>query len=174
MYLFSSPSSSQCQQIPSIKYDAFGQLKLSDTTLFLQGSHSSSPYQLHLYKHTFGNLSPDWSLKLAWPSGTWLQNYSESMRISSLIYSFISYGSTQYVYMVVISISDGSVSSRYKSSISWAPVWGSGTNEDYVVASIHCTTPCLLLFNRSTNIFTIKPFSGTDLYGMGIEPVTNR
>ena len=167
--MFSSPSSSGCQQIPNFYRYAWGQLKISDFSMFMLGVDPSSPYQLHLYKHTFGGTSPDWSLKLSWPSGTWTTNNSESLLISSSIYTFFAYGSTQYVYMVVISVSDGTVSNRYKSSISCTQVWGSAVNGDYIVAAVKLTsTYSLLMFNKATNLFDIKSFSG-NLYEIGLD-----
>ena len=162
--MFSSPSSSGCQQISNFNIFAYGQLKLSDSSMFLLGIHPAASYQLHLYKCTFGGNSPDWSLKLIWPSGVWTIDYSESLLISSTIYTFFPYGSsTKYVYMAVISQSDGIVSNRYKSSISWTYVWGSGANGDYIVASVQWSSDYLLMFNRATNLFDIKSFSGTYL-----------
>ena len=135
------------------------------------GIHPSSPYQLHLYKHTFGGTSPDWSLKLSWPSGTWTTERSESLLISSSsIYTFFIYGSSvQYAYMAVISLSDSKVSNRYKSSISCTQVYGSAVNGDYIAASVICSSSYLLMFNRATNLFDIKSFSGTYLYGIGLD-----
>ena len=167
--MFSSSSSSGCQQIPNFNGFAYGQLKISDSSMFMLGSHPSSPYQLHLYKHTFGGTSPDWSLKLSWPSGTWITRYSESLLISSTIYTFFPYGSSLYVYMAVISLSDGTFCNRYKSSLSWTNVSGSGVSGDYVAASVFWSSPCLLMFNRATNLFDIKSFSGTYLYGIGLD-----
>ena len=92
--MFSSPSSSGCQQISNFNSYAYGQLKISDSSMYMLGVDPSSPYQLHLYKHTFGGTSPDWSLKLSWPSGTWIINKSESLLISSTIYTFYPYGSS--------------------------------------------------------------------------------
>ena len=134
------------------------------------GSDPSSPYQLHLYKHTFGGASPDWSLKLSWPSGTWSINESESLLISSSIYTLFPYGSTKYVYMAVISVSDGTISYRYKSSLICTQVYGSGANGNYIAASVRWTsTYYLLMFNRATNLFDIKLFSGSGLYGIGLD-----
>ena len=137
------------------------------------GYHPSSPYQLHLYKHTFGNTSPDWSLTLSWPSGIWNTISSESLLISSSIYTLFPYGSssTKYVYMAVISVSDGTVSNRYKSSISCtnAFVYGSEANGDYIVASVYWSSDYLLMFNRATNLFDIKSFSTGVLYGIGLD-----
>ena len=170
-YLFSSPSSSGCQQISNFNSYAYGQLKISDSSMYMLGVDPSSPYQLHLYKHTFGGTSPDWSLKLSWPSGTWIINKSESLLISSTIYTFYPYGSsTQYVYMTAISLSDSTVVSRYKSSIAWTYVFGSGVSEDYIAASIYWSpSHNLLMFNRASNLFDIKSFSGTNLFGICLD-----
>ena len=164
--MFSFPSSSGCQQISNISQFANGQLKLSDSSIFMLGVDPSSPYQLHLYKHTFGGTSPDWSLKLLWPSGTWVTSESESLLISPSIYTLFPYGSPKYVYMAVISLSDGTVSNRYKSSISCTntQVFGSGVNGDYIAASVRWSSDHLLMFNRATNLFDIKLFSGINLY----------
>ena len=134
------------------------------------GNEPLSTYHLHLYKHTFGGTSPDWSLKLPWTSGVWNIGYSESLLISSSIYTFFPYGSsTQYVYMAVISLSDGTVSYRYKSSISCTFVWGSGVNGNYIAASLYwSSSPNLLILNRATNLFDIKSFSGL-LHGICLD-----
>ena len=166
--MFSSPSSSGCQQIFNFYQYAWGQLKISDSSMFMLGVDPSSPYQLHLYKLTFGNSSPDWSLKLSWPSGTWTTSQSSSLLISSSIYTLFPYGSSPYVYMAVISLSDGTVSNRYKSSIVCSNVYGSGVNGDYIVASVEWSSYCLLMFNRATNLFDAKSFSGS-LFGIALD-----
>ena len=163
--MFSSSSSSGCQQIPNFYFFAWGQLKISDSSMLMLGRDISSPYQLHLYKHTFGNTSPDWSLKLAWPFGTWNINFSESLLISSSIYTFFPYGNTtRYVYMADISVSDGTVINRYKSSTSCTLVYGSGANGDWIAASVRWTFSYLLMFNKATNLFDMKRFSGTTFW----------
>ena len=170
--MFSSPSSSECQQISNIYQYAYGQLKISDSSMFMLGVDPYSPYQLHLYRHTFGRTSPDWSLKQSWLSGTWTKFYSESLLVSSSIYAFFPYGtsSVSYVYMAVISLSDGSVNNRHKSSIICSFVYGSGVSGDYIAASVQwSSTYYLLMFNRATNLFDIKTFSGTSLYGIGLD-----
>ena len=167
--MFSSPSSSGCQQISNFYQYAWGQLKISDSSMFMLGVDPSSPYQLHLYKHTFGGTSPDLSLKLSWPSGTWTITNSESHLISSAIYTFFPYGSPRYVYMAVISLLDGTVSNRYKSSISWTDVYGSAVSGDYIAASVRWTSDYLLMFNRATSLFDVKLFSGIYLYGIGLD-----
>ena len=138
------------------------------------GQDVSSPGNAHIYKHTFGNTSPDWSLTMAWNSGQWYMDSSESVLVSSSIYSFFLYGSTKYVYMAVISLSDGSVSNRYKSSTTCISVYGSAASGDYIVATIQAYYWSLLVFNRVTNSITIKEFSIGGLYQIGLEPSTNR
>ena len=167
--MFSSPSSSGCQQISNFSQYANGQLKISDSSMFMLGSDPIT-YKLYLYKHTFGGTSPDWSLKLSWPSGTWVTNDSESLLVSSSIYTFFPYGSfpNQYVYIAVISLSDKTVSNRYKSSVSCTNVFGSGVNGDYIAASVRWLSDYLLMFNRATNLFNIKSFSG-NLHGIGLD-----
>ena len=168
--MLSSPSSSGCQKFSNFNLFAYGQLKLSDSSMFMVGLHPSSPYQLHLYKHTFSNTSPDWSLKLSWPSGTWVTGESESLLRSSSIYTLFPYGSTtKYVYVAVISVSDGTVSNRYKSSISWTNVYGSGTSGDYIAASVKWASYYLLMLNRATNLFDIRLLSGNSLFWIGLD-----
>ena len=71
--------------------------------------------------------------------------------------------------MAVVSVSDGTVNNRYKSSISCTQVWGSAVNGDYIAASVYCPSPYLLMFNRATNLFDIKSFPGTYLIGIGLD-----
>ena len=168
--MFSSPSSSACQQISSFYGFANGQLKISDSSMFMLGIDPSSTYQLLLCKHTFGGTSPDWSRKLSWPSGTWATGFSESLLISSSIYTIFPYGFPLYLYMIVISVSDGTVGNRYKSSVSCTQVYGSGVRGDYIAASVvWSSSPYLLIFNIATNLFDIKSFSSTNLYGIGLD-----
>ena len=89
--------------------------------------------------------------------------------ISSSIYTFFAYGSTKYVYMAEISVSDGTVSNRYKSSFSCTQVRGSGVNGNYIAASVQCSSSFyLLMFNRATNLFDIKLFPDV-LIGIGLD-----
>ena len=71
--------------------------------------------------------------------------------------------------MAVISLSDGTVSNRYKSSISCSGVWGSEANGDYIVASVGWSSYHLLMFNRATNLLNIKTFSGGSIFGIGLD-----
>ena len=107
------------------------------------------------------------------PSGTCSTYYSDSLEVSGLIYSFFIYGSTQRAYLAVISSDTGSVSLRYKSSISCSHVWGSGANGGYIAASIKCTSYYLLTYNAASKKYAINSFSG-EIYGFGIEPTTGR
>ena len=167
--MFSSSSNSGCQQLSNLNQYAYGQLKISDSSMFMLGVEISNSDKLHFYKHTFGGTSPDWSLKQSWPSWYWFLGLSESLLISSSIYTLFTFGPPNYVYMAVISISDGTVSNRYKSSIYCENVYGSAVNGDYIVASVTWSSYNLLIFNRATNLFDIKSFSGTLLYGIGLD-----
>ena len=173
-YLFSSPTSCQCQQITNFFQNAYGQLKLSDTTFFMLGVHPSPTYQLHLYKLSFSNTSLDWALKQAWPS-TWTAYHSESLIVSPSIYTFFVYGANKYMYMAVINANNGSVGSRYKSSLLWInyTVYGSAASGDYVVAFVNWSPYYLLIFNRETSVFSFKTFL-TYLCGIWLEASTER
>ena len=76
--------------------------------------------------------------------------------------------------MAIISLSDGSVSSRYKSSTICYTVMGSAVSGDYIAVTITTSSQGLLMFNRATNSITIKTFSVGNLYLIGLEPSTNR
>ena len=138
----------------------------------------STPYKLHLFHATFSNTSPNWSWKLSCPSGTWLASNSESLLSpdSSKIYSLFIYGSgTKPLYLVTFSVFDGSViSNRYKSSIGWGGVFGSTIQGDYIISSVLCSSYWLLIYNTITNAFSIKSFTGTNLFGLAVEQWTGR
>ena len=71
--------------------------------------------------------------------------------------------------MAVISLSDGTVSNRYKSSISCSDAMGSGASGDYIAVSVKWPSPHLLMFNRATNLFESKSFSGNLLHGIDLD-----
>ena len=169
-YLYSTPASSQWQKLTNFSSYAYGQLKLSDTTFFLIGLDPSS-YDLHLYKHEFSSVSPTWALKLACTSSC-LAKTSGSVFASSSIYSFFIFGNTQYLYMAVISSADGTVNARYKSSVSWSNVHKLDISGDYIAAS--AWSNMLVVFNRVTNEFSNRYFSGNFLFGIGLEESTGR
>ena len=173
-YIFSS-ASCQWQSITNIKI-GYGHLMISDTQFFMVGAGPSTPYDLHMYKLTFLNTSVDWADKIACASGTWTSSFSESVLSEDglSIYSFINFGSSRYLYFVSLSVSTGSVvGTRYKSSVTTNYVWGSALNGDYLIASVESPTS-LVMYSLSTSTFTIKWFSGTYLYGWGVEPSTGR
>ena len=69
-------------------------------------------------------------------SGAWTSNDSESQLSAdgTSIYLFFMYGSTNYLYFASLSTSTGSViGTRYKSSISSSPIYGSALSGDYIV-----------------------------------------
>ena len=174
-HLFSSTSTYQCQQISNFQSYAFGQIKLSDSIFFMLGYHPSSPYPLHLYKFTFGSTSPLWSLTMTCPSGIWSANNSESLLISSSIYSFFIYGSVlKYVYLAIISLSDGAVTSRYKSSSNCnGNMFGSGVIGDIILITLACPSSYLIIYNKATNAFNTKSLTDT-LIGIASDTINGR
>ena len=147
---------------------------LSDSTFFILGSTPTTPFDLHFYKHTFGNTSPDWAQKSAWVGGGWVTAESESILVSSSIYTFFTYGGSTRLYMAELSLSDGSASKFYKESSTWGRVYGIAVTGDYIVVCTQWITAEILTYNKATNVFTIKKFAGTRLYGVNLEPITGR
>ena len=122
-YLFSSPTTSQCQTVYNIYQNAFGLLMLSNTDFYLYGSDNNSPYTMYLYRFTFGSTSVSWANIILCSSGSWLSDrgFSYLSSDSTQIYSFFFYGNTRYFYMATFLANDGSVSgSRYKSNEAWS------------------------------------------------------
>ena len=64
LYLFSTPTSAQCHNVPSVFVFPYGQIKISDSEYFFLGI-DQAPSDLHLLKVTFGNSLVDWSNKIA-------------------------------------------------------------------------------------------------------------
>ena len=149
---------------------------ISDSEFFMIGNHPSSTYDLHFYKFTFLNANVDWANILSWASGTWSSSESESVLSSdnSKIYSFFIFGSTRYLYFATFAVSNGNVlSSRYKSNIGWAGVYGSASNGNSIMTIIMRTTYSLLIFDTTTSSITIKDFIG-DLYGWTVDTSSGR
>ena len=108
------------------------------------------------------------------PSGSWLASHSESLLLSPSIYSLFTYGSSRFLYFSVISSTDGSVSVRYKSSISCSDVFGSIVKEDYIYASAYCSSSYLIILKISNYSFDIKAFPGKLLLGFELDTSTRR
>ena len=170
LYLYSSPFTYECQQITNFQNYALGQLKLSDVSLFMLGVDPSN-FSFHMFKITFSSISPDWALKMTWSLLPWSTSYSSSIQISSSIYSLFAYGNSTYLYLATMSLADGSVTTRYKSTITWNQVIGAATNGDYIASS---SWNYIVLYRISTSIFIIKSFSGGTAYGWEVEPTTGR
>ena len=148
---------------------------LSSTQFFVLGAGPSSPYTLYMYKITFLSTVVNWANQMAWLSGTWAANDSESLLSldSSSIYWFFIYGSTPYLYFAVLSVSDGSVgSTRYKSSIAVNQAFGSALNADYAVVSTN-TPNSLVIYSISSSILSIISTTSS-IYGLNIEPTSGR
>ena len=175
-YTFSL-SNSQCQTITNIK-TGFGHLMISNSQFFVLGAATTSPYNLQMYKMTFLSTSVNWTSQIACNTGTWSASNSESVLSSdgSTVYSFFTFGLTTYLYFVGLSVSDGSITTtRYKSSGIIPGVLGSALNGDYVVATTSTlSTPSLVMYSISSSTFTIKSFSGTNLYEWVMDPSSGR
>ena len=147
---------------------------MSQFKFFLIGIDLS--FNLHMYKITFSATSVDWAKKII-STGAWSIDYSESLLSTdgSKIYSLFPYGiSPRYLYFFTLAVSDGSVSNtRYKSTSSVSIVYWAALSGDYIVA----TTDYFLgvvIYKISTSVFTIKSFSGSLLYGWGVDPSSGR
>ena len=174
-YLYSSPTSSQWQQIVNFPQYSFGQLMLSDSSFFILSNDPISPYPLHFYSISFSLTAPTWSMKMSCPSGTCDSYYSSSILVSSKIISFFAYGSIRNLYYAEFSPSNGSIlSSRYKSSISCTAVYGAAANGDYIIATTNWGSLYLIVHNTVTSAFEIKTFSGDNLYGWEIDSTSGR
>ena len=145
---------------------------ITNSQFFVVGVTPASPYNLLMYKITFGLTPVNWANQISCASGTWTTSNSESVLSSdgSTIYIFLTFGTTNYFYFAGMSVSSGSVTTtRYKSSVSVSYVWRSALNGDYIVAATD-TPASLLLYSISSSAFTIKSFSGNNLNGWGVEP----
>ena len=169
-YLFSVPSSVQCQLISTIINYPFRPLMISSSKFFLLGSDPSTPYPLHLYQITFGSISANWTNKLMCPSGIWVASDSESLTSIdlSILYSFFIYGgSSKYLYFISFSVSDGSViGTRYKSNTFGWYINGSVLKEDLIVVDFVDTSAkyYVMIFNSVTLAFKIKQFKTQDIF----------
>ena len=177
-YLFSSPATSQCQKITSFRLYDYGTLKLSDNSLYLVGSDIATPWSLLFYKMTFGSTTPTWALKIYClnPSTGWSIASSETVVISSTIYSFFVYGvsTTTYGYSALLDLNTGSVSLRYKSSIICQYIYSLIVSGDYIAVALTCGVGSLLLYNTATNTFNIRSLSSMAFYGVNVEASTGR
>ena len=138
------------------------------------GYGPNSTGNMKLYKLTFSFLSPDWELTLPCQSLHCDVGLSESLLVSSSIYSFFSYGNPRYLYLAVISVTDGTVVARYKSSVQCDDVQGSEINGDYILTTTYSAFYYLVVFNKAIKAFSIKSFSGNGLFSVGLDAATSR
>ena len=157
---------------------AYGHLILSTNQLIFLTNEASSPYSLYFYETTFGNTTPDWVNKMAWPSGTCAAGSSESLissTDSTKIYSFFTYGSTLSAYLVSFNSTNGNlIDSLYKSSSSCNAINSLTQKDTFLLAAITWTNNYLMLIDLSSFSFTSKLFSGSYLYSTAVEPNSGR
>ena len=160
-YLFSSPSTASWQPATIISTYGDGSIMLNDNQLLLVGFNSAS-LDLKFLKVTFGSTSVDWSSKISCTTGGCTINYSESILSSdsSMIYWLTAYQiSSYYLFFTTFNSTDGSViGSRYRSSVSWLTIFGSGLYSNYIAATIQCYTSSnfVMLIDISSFTFTIR------------------
>ena len=168
-YLFSSPTSSQCQKLSSFEYYSYGSFQLSDSTFFLI-SNDPATYALHFYMHSFSSVSPIWSDTMACPTSPCGAFFTAFALLNSKIYTFFNYGNPKYLYFAIFSM-DGTVQTeRYKSSTSCTNgAYFSIIKGDYIIVSLLCAGANLLVMNTITKEISIKTFSGTYLFMIALE-----
>ena len=173
-YTFST-SSAQCQTISNIVI-GYGHLMITNSQFFVVGVTPASPYNLLMYKITFSLTSVNWANQILCALGTWTASNSESVLSSdgSTIYLFLTFGATKYFYFAGMSVSSGSVTTtRYKSNVPVNFMWKSALIGDYIVVSTE-SPGSLILYSISSSTFTIKSFSGNNLYGVGLDSSSGR
>ena len=91
----------------------------------------------------------------------------------STIYSAFTYtssGSSIYLYFTSFSASSGSVlSTRYRSNIACLDLFESAMNGDYIAINAQCSTFYLLIVNTASSSFSVKLFSGNNLFGVVVD-----
>ena len=174
-YLFSTPASSQCQEITAISGLAFGSLKISDSQMFFDGLDASN--NLIYYKVTVGSTAVDWANKVAWASGSWSASKAEAILSSdgTQIYSFATFGSSISLYFVTFRLSDGSVvGNRYKSNTGCNEVDGLAQSGSYLCSTTYCGAYQVILFETTQSTFVFRMFSGMNLYQVISESLSGR
>ena len=110
---------------------------------------------------------------MSWASGSWTASNSETLvscADSTRLYSFFTYGSTKYAYLVSFNSTNGNViSSRFKSNISCSSIYGMVEKGNYLLATVLWTSSYLVLVDTTSFTFSIKQSSGTSLYGVAVE-----
>ena len=144
-----------------------GQLKVSDTSLFLIGCDPVST-DLYFYKFTFSQTAPDWAFKMVCSSPPCTTYYSESLLSASTIYTLFTFGNPKSLYFTSFSLSGSHISSTYKSSVGCSNgPYRSTLKGNYIVTSLLWTNGYLFVYNLQTEKITMKYFMGK--YSLGIE-----
>ena len=131
-------------------------------------------------KVTFDNSITNWNSRTVCASGPWLLHSSQSLANSdkSKIYSLFTYGpsGSLYLYFVTFDATSGNIlGSRYISSGTWTDMLGSAINGNYIAATPYWLSYShLLLIDTVSFSFTIRKYTGTKLFGVGIENISKR
>ena len=130
----------------------------------------------YIYKITFSTASFNWGRQISCSSDC-SPSFAESLQNSdsSKIYSLFLLESSPYAYFITLNATDGSaVDSRYKSTISWDYLIGSVKNGNNLIFNAFCASnPYMYVYDTSSFKFSVNKWRSA-LYGMTIEPSTNR
>ena len=176
-YTFSS-SSAQCQTITNIKLDS-GTWWYQIASSSFSGATSTSLYNLQMYKITFSLTSVNWANQIACNFRDMIcilfRICAELWRIYSLLVLHIRI-INNYIFILLWSVCvwrKRCRTTRYKSSTAVSICMGVSF-ERRLRSSNYSSPSSLVMYSISSSAFTIKSFSGTYLYGWGVEPSSGR
>ena len=156
------------------------QMMFSDSQLFFISLENALPYNLHMCKVTFGNISVDWAKKIVWPTSSCDSYVGETVTSNdgSVMYTFFLYGDTaaMYVHFVSLNSSSGAlVGTRYILSTTCTFIDSVVLIDNYLAVSMRCVVPIFIVFNLSTNSFSYMRYSSGDyLLGFVKDPNYSR
>ena len=177
IWKYLAPSSQyKWYDISQISKYLYGPLKLNDDQLFLMGKDALTSTLFHIYMINFSMNSYSWANTISCLTDCfyYLQESIESSD-NSKIYSLFFLELNPNAYFITLNSTNGkAIGSRYQSSISWSSTLGSTRNGDNLVFSVKWSQAYnLFIYNTNSSSFSIKSWN-SNLYGMTLEPSTNR
>ena len=164
-YLFASSGTMPWQIASNMGSNVNNQIKISDTQLFFLSLEPTSPYNLQMYKVTYGNTAVDWANRIMCPSTSWNSDWGETLMSSdnSIIYSVFLFGDTSNMYSHFVSINSNNgiiTGTRYISSVGCIFIDGASLFSNYLTISMRCPSDSeIIVVDLSTNIFNYRQFS---------------
>ena len=173
---FVSSNQYKCYDFSQISKTFYGTIMLNDDQLFLTGKDASTSSLFHTYMINFNTNSYNWANTISCSTDCSI-NLQESIESSdnSKIYSLLLLELSPNAYFFTLNSTNGkAIGSKYKSSISWVSALGSTRNGDSLAFSVEWSqTYYLFIFNTNSSAFSINSWKA-NLYGMTVEPSTNR